>query len=211
MSELSVLSGLEGPRRGRVRAGQGAVRGRPQEPQPGAAPRPPSRSARPASATTRPTPRPRAGSPRPAAASRCRSDRHGEENPDGNDGLLLVNSARCSRRRRHPEGDRTTLQSQLDQLEGDAGPLVATWDGAAQEAYAQRQAKWRSRGAAICTTSCRTSRARSTQSAADYVNTERQATAAFPVIAVRPRAQQVDASQGSDSRPAGCNPEHGRW
>lgn len=34
------------------------------------------------------------------------------------------------------------LQSDLDQLEADAKPLVATWTGPAQEAYHARQAQW---------------------------------------------------------------------
>ncbi|HEY6596172.1 MAG TPA: WXG100 family type VII secretion target, partial [Asanoa sp.] len=34
----------------------------------------------------------------------------------------------------------STLDSQLAQLERDAAPLVATWDGEAKQAYEQRQA-----------------------------------------------------------------------
>ncbi|GAB2929180.1 WXG100 family type VII secretion target [Micromonospora polyrhachis] len=37
-----------------------------------------------------------------------------------------------------------TLDAQLSQLEQDAGPLVASWEGDAQQAYAERQARWRS-------------------------------------------------------------------
>lgn len=36
-----------------------------------------------------------------------------------------------------------TLDEQLGQLERDAAPLVATWDGAARAAYDERQATWR--------------------------------------------------------------------
>ncbi|MBB5871299.1 WXG100 family type VII secretion target [Allocatelliglobosispora scoriae] len=36
-----------------------------------------------------------------------------------------------------------TLNSQLGQLESDAAPLVASWDGDAKVAYEQRQKAWR--------------------------------------------------------------------
>ncbi|HET8662096.1 MAG TPA: WXG100 family type VII secretion target [Micromonosporaceae bacterium] len=36
-----------------------------------------------------------------------------------------------------------TLDEQLSQLERDAAPLVAAWDGAARAAYDERQAAWR--------------------------------------------------------------------
>jgi len=36
-----------------------------------------------------------------------------------------------------------TLRGQLDELEREARPLVATWDGPAREAYERRQAQWR--------------------------------------------------------------------
>lgn len=35
------------------------------------------------------------------------------------------------------------MSSTLDQLESDGAKLVATWEGKAQEAYAQRQRQWR--------------------------------------------------------------------
>lgn len=35
------------------------------------------------------------------------------------------------------------LETTLTQLEDDARPMVATWSGAAQTAYHERQAKWR--------------------------------------------------------------------
>jgi WXG100 family type VII secretion target len=35
------------------------------------------------------------------------------------------------------------MRSSLEQLESDAGKLVATWAGDAQEAYGQRQRQWR--------------------------------------------------------------------
>ena len=78
-----------------------------------------------------------------------------------NDGLLRVNfGGPGPGRRRHPEsGER--LESQLGQLEADAGPLVATWEGKAQEAYAERQQKWTTASTDLKGSSG-TSRARST-------------------------------------------------
>jgi early secretory antigenic target protein ESAT-6 len=60
-----------------------------------------------------------------------------------NDGVLLVNFGALQQAGADIQKALTTLQSQLDQLEKDAGPLVQTWDGAAKQAYAERQATWR--------------------------------------------------------------------
>jgi WXG100 family type VII secretion target len=35
------------------------------------------------------------------------------------------------------------MRSSLDTLESDAGKLVSTWKGDAQDAYAERQRRWR--------------------------------------------------------------------
>src|SRR5688500_9328240 len=101
----------------------------------GLCPRPRRRSASPAPATTLPTPRRPAGFPTPAAASSCRCREGGE--PMANDGVLLVNFGALQQASADIQKAVNTLQSQLDQLEKDAGPLVATWEGTAQQAYAE--------------------------------------------------------------------------
>jgi 6 kDa early secretory antigenic target len=61
-----------------------------------------------------------------------------------NDDLLVVNFAAldaASSDIAHALGE---LESQLDQLEHDAAPLVAQWTGEARAAYDARQATWRS-------------------------------------------------------------------
>ena len=57
-------------------------------------------------------------------------------------GLLLVNFGALHQASLDIEKALAELQTQLGQLERDAGPLVATWDGAAQAAYQERQRKW---------------------------------------------------------------------
>jgi early secretory antigenic target protein ESAT-6 len=60
-----------------------------------------------------------------------------------NDELLVVNFAAldaASSDISHALGE---LESQLDQLERDAAPLVGQWAGDARLAYDERQAKWR--------------------------------------------------------------------
>jgi len=95
-----------------------------------------------------------------------------------NDGLLLVNFGALRQAGVDIDKALNSLRSHLDQLERDAGPLVATWQGEAQEAYAARQAKWRAasqdlqnilqqiKGAVVA-------------SAQDYAATERKATGLF--------------------------------
>jgi 6 kDa early secretory antigenic target len=60
-----------------------------------------------------------------------------------NDGVLLVNFGALRQAGADIQKAVNTLQAQLDQLERDAGPLVATWQGKAKEAYEARQARWR--------------------------------------------------------------------
>jgi early secretory antigenic target protein ESAT-6 len=95
-----------------------------------------------------------------------------------NDGLLLVNFGSLQQASGDIQKALNTLQSQLDQLERDAGPLVATWDGSAQEAYAQRQAKWRAASVDLQTI-LQNIKGAVDQSAEDYISTERQATRRF--------------------------------
>lgn len=59
-----------------------------------------------------------------------------------NDGLLKVDFGALAQAGAHIERAVRELEAQLGQLEADARPLVATWDGQAQQAYAERQRKW---------------------------------------------------------------------
>ena len=95
-----------------------------------------------------------------------------------NDGMLLVNFGALQEASANIHKAIQTLTSQLDQLESDAKPLVATWGGDAQAAYAQRQAKW-SAASQDLQQILQSIKGAVDQSTEDYVNTERQATARF--------------------------------
>ncbi len=95
-----------------------------------------------------------------------------------NDGLLLVNFGALQRASHDINKALNRLQSHLDELERHAGPLVATWDGEAQEAYSQRQAKWRSASADLHSI-LHNIRGAVDKSTEDYISTERQATQRF--------------------------------
>ncbi|HEY3009491.1 MAG TPA: WXG100 family type VII secretion target [Micromonosporaceae bacterium] len=71
-----------------------------------------------------------------------------------------------------------TMESQLGELERDAAPLVATWDGDAKAAYEQRQARWRS-AAADLSAMLRDIKVAVDDSAADYLQTEKKNTQLF--------------------------------
>jgi WXG100 family type VII secretion target len=95
-----------------------------------------------------------------------------------NDGMLLVNFGALQQGSADIQKALNELQSQLSQLESDAAPLVATWSGAAQQAYAERQRKWTSAAddlAAIL----RNIKIAVEESAADYQRTESQAQKRF--------------------------------
>jgi 6 kDa early secretory antigenic target len=70
------------------------------------------------------------------------------------------------------------LDTQLSQLERDAAPLVATWDGEARQAYDARQATWR-RAAGDLATMLRDIKMAVEESAADYQATEKRNTSMF--------------------------------
>ena len=72
----------------------------------------------------------------------------------------------------------STLDSQLAQLERDAAPLVATWDGEAKQAYEQRQARWRSASQELQSI-LRDIKVAVDDSAADYLSTEKKNTNLF--------------------------------
>ena len=95
-----------------------------------------------------------------------------------NDGMLLVNFGALQQAGSDIQKAITSMQSQLDQLESDAKPLISTWNGAAQEAYAQHQAKWRNASADLNHILQNIKRAVD-QSTEDYVNTEKAATQRF--------------------------------
>lgn len=95
-----------------------------------------------------------------------------------NDGLLLVNFGSLNQASADIQRALNTLTSQLDQLERDAGPLVDSWDGDAKQAYAERQAKWRSASRDLHSILHNIKKAVD-QSAEDYISTERQATQRF--------------------------------
>ncbi|GAA2694699.1 MULTISPECIES: WXG100 family type VII secretion target [Actinoplanes] len=95
-----------------------------------------------------------------------------------NDGVLLVNFGALQQAGADIDKALGTLRSQLDQLERDAAPLVATWAGQAREAYGQRQATWRAASADL-EAILRQIKGAVDESAADYASTERTATQRF--------------------------------
>lgn len=95
-----------------------------------------------------------------------------------NDGLLLVNFGALAQAGADIQKALNELQAQLGRLEQDAAPLVATWDGAAQAAYQERQRKWQT-AASDLSEILRHIKIAVDESAADYQNTERMATQRF--------------------------------
>jgi len=57
-------------------------------------------------------------------------------------GLLLVNFGALHQAGADIQKALNQLHTQLSDLDRDAAPLVATWSGAAQAAYSERQRKW---------------------------------------------------------------------
>lgn len=95
-----------------------------------------------------------------------------------NDGHLLVNFGALQQAAADIDKALNVLRTQLDQLEQDAGPLVATWDGSAREAYSQRQATWRAASEDLQGI-LRQIKVAVDDSAQDYLETERAATQRF--------------------------------
>ena len=62
-----------------------------------------------------------------------------------NDDTLVVNFAALQKASGDIQSALNDLDSQLTQVEQDAAPLVASWDGAARDAYDAHQRKWRER------------------------------------------------------------------
>ena len=95
-----------------------------------------------------------------------------------NDGLLLVSFGALRQASTDIDKALASLRTQLDQLERDAGPLVATWAGQAREAYSQRQAAWRAASEDLATI-LRQVRVALDDSVQDYADTERAAVQRF--------------------------------
>jgi 6 kDa early secretory antigenic target len=93
-------------------------------------------------------------------------------------GLLLVNFGALQQASADIQKALNTLQAQLSQLQRDAGPLVATWSGAAQAAYAERQRKWTAASEDLANI-LRNIKIAVDESAADYQDTERKAQQRF--------------------------------
>jgi WXG100 family type VII secretion target len=91
---------------------------------------------------------------------------------------LIVNFAAMQQASADIQSALNALTSQLAELERDAAPLVATWDGAAREAYDVRQARWR--GAADdLSRILREIKMALDESATDYHRTEQRNTGLF--------------------------------
>jgi WXG100 family type VII secretion target len=90
-----------------------------------------------------------------------------------NDDLLVVNFAALEQASADIAHALVELETQLDQLERDAMPLVAQWSGDAREAYDMRQTKWRS-AATDLSRMLRDIKVAVDESAADYLTTERR-------------------------------------
>jgi len=95
-----------------------------------------------------------------------------------NDGLLLVNFGALQQASSDIQKAVSSMQTQLDDLERSAAPLVQTWQGEAQQAYAARQAKWRASSQDL-TQILQNIKSAVDQSCQDYISTEKQATSRF--------------------------------
>jgi WXG100 family type VII secretion target len=92
--------------------------------------------------------------------------------------MLVVNFAAMQKAGADIQTALNTLSSQLAQVERDAQPLVAAWDGDARAAYDVRQAKWQ-RAAADLSDILRDIKRALDDSAADYQHTEKRNTSLF--------------------------------
>ena len=95
------------------------------------------------------------------------------------DNILVVQFGRLMAASSSIQVALNSLESQLAQLERDAAPLVATWQGEARVAYDQRQARWRQAATDMKIMLADIKRALD-DSVADYQHTERRAANLFP-------------------------------
>jgi early secretory antigenic target protein ESAT-6 len=93
-------------------------------------------------------------------------------------GMLLVNFGALQQGGADIQKALSQMQTQLGQLDQDARPLVATWSGAAQAAYAERQRKWTAASDDLANI-LRNIKVAVDESAADYQRTESQAQKRF--------------------------------
>ncbi|GIF76619.1 WXG100 family type VII secretion target [Asanoa siamensis] len=94
------------------------------------------------------------------------------------DDILVVNFPALQQAGADIQKALNTLDTQLGQLERDAAPLVATWDGEARAAYDQRQSRWRAASADLQAMLRDIKRALD-DSATDYLSTEKKNTNLF--------------------------------
>jgi WXG100 family type VII secretion target len=90
-----------------------------------------------------------------------------------NDDILVVNFPALQQASADIQKALNTLDSHLAQLERDAAPLIATWDGDARQAYDQRQSRWRTASADL-QAMLRDIKLALDDSAADYLSTEKR-------------------------------------
>lgn len=95
-----------------------------------------------------------------------------------NDGVLLVNFGALQQAGLDIHKALNALTNDLAQLEHDAGLLVETWSGTAQQAYYDRQARWQGAAADLADI-LRNIKLAVDASATDFQDTERQATQRF--------------------------------
>ncbi|MBO4207359.1 WXG100 family type VII secretion target [Micromonospora echinofusca] len=89
------------------------------------------------------------------------------------DGMLVVSFSALQQASADIQKALNSLHTQLGQLERDAAPLVASWEGEARQAYEQRQAKWRSASQDL-QVMLRDIKLAVDESAADYLHTEKR-------------------------------------
>jgi WXG100 family type VII secretion target len=94
------------------------------------------------------------------------------------DGVLVVSFPALQQASADIQKALNTLESQLSQLERDAAPLVASWDGEARQAYEQRQARWRAASQDL-QAMLRDIKVALDESAADYLATEKKNASLF--------------------------------
>jgi len=95
-----------------------------------------------------------------------------------NDGVLVVSFPALQQASADIQKALNTLDTQLGQLERDAAPLVASWDGEAKQAYEQRQARWRAASTDL-QAMLRDIKLAVDESTADYLTTEKKNTNLF--------------------------------
>lgn len=95
-----------------------------------------------------------------------------------NDEMLVVRFGQLQQASADIQKALNTLDAQLGQLERDAAPLVARWDGEASQAYRVRQERWRSSSAEL-QAMLREIKIALDDSAADYANADRRAADLF--------------------------------